>query len=277
MCRTIVRRTFRSLRSSDTPRGGAYRRRRSEGRSASEASFDRHKGLSPATRVGCTPAWSHLSKAAVGLSDTLIDLAKKVPIDLGQGYFHDKTKGKLIARELVPEANGGATALDVGCRIGVQSRWLEDRGYRVTSIDVEKAYEHAAVVDANDRLPYPDESFDLVWCSEVIEHLRDPAYSADELRRVLKTGGRLVITTPNSYAWFFRLLDLAGLPPARLQDPGHVHFFRLDDVRRLFPEGRIYGYFPYALYKRRIERGLGLLTPTFVVLEIKGQSLRDHG
>jgi 2-polyprenyl-3-methyl-5-hydroxy-6-metoxy-1,4-benzoquinol methylase len=194
-----------------------------------------------------------------------IELAKRIPLDLGQGNVSTTTKGKLVARDLVPPARGGARALDVGCRDGVQTQWLRERGYVVTSIDIETTLPGAAIVDANERLPYADSSFDLVWCSEVIEHLRDPAFSASELLRVLKPGGRLVVTTPNSRAWFYRVLERLGLPPARLQHAGHLHFFGLADVQRLFPGARIYGYFPYALYKRRIERVLSLLTPTFVV------------
>lgn len=199
----------------------------------------------------------------------LIDLAKRVPLDLGQGNLRFTTKGKLIARDLVPHADGRARALDVGCREGAQTRWLEQRGYRVTSIDVEKLFDSAEVVDANEPLPYPDAHFDVVWCSEVIEHLADPNYSLGEMRRVLAPGGKLVVTTPNSYAWFYRMAKAVGLAPAKLQHPGHLFFFHLDDIRQLFPNGEIYGYFPYVGFKATIQRGLNLLTPTFVIAEQK--------
>lgn len=51
----------------------------------------------------------------------------------------------------------------------------------------------------HDLLPLPDDSLDLVICCEVLEHMDiDPMFMLAELNRVLKTGGRLLITTPNS-------------------------------------------------------------------------------
>jgi SAM-dependent methyltransferase len=199
--------------------------------------------------------------------DALIALGKGIPIDLGQGGLPFVTQGKLIARTLVPPAQRGDRALDVGAGDGAQSRWLAERGYEVTSIDVEPEGAQAERVDADEPLPYPDGRFALVWCSEVIEHLRDPGFSLAEMRRVLAPGGTLLLTTPNSHAWFFRLLGALGLPPSRLQHPGHRYFWHLRDLRALCPEARILGYFPYLFVKRTIGGGLGLLTPTFVLAE----------
>ena len=201
----------------------------------------------------------------------LIELAKKMPIDVGQRSDRWITQGKVIARDLVPPASAGQRALDVGCRQGDQTRWLEQKGYTVTSIDVEKVYDRAEVVDADQPLPHPDDHFDLLWCSEVIEHLDDPGKSIGEFRRVVKPGGLLVITTPNSYVWFHRALSVVGLTPKKLQNTGHKHFFDLDAVRGLFPRGDLYGYFPYALVKRTVhsDLSLSLLTPTFVIREQK--------
>ncbi|HTB62367.1 MAG TPA: class I SAM-dependent methyltransferase [Opitutales bacterium] len=54
------------------------------------------------------------------------------------------------------------------------------------------------VADLNhEPLPYPDATFDLVTCTEVIEHLEHYRFTLREIYRVLKPGGRLVVTTPN--------------------------------------------------------------------------------
>jgi len=193
-----------------------------------------------------------------------IDVLKRIPLDLGQGAYADSTQGKVIAKSLVPPGQG-RKALDIGCRHGVQSAWLKAQGYEVTSVDVESKYEQCQIVDANKALPFADNCFDLVWCSEVIEHLENPKRSLDEMRRVTKHGGRIILTTPNSGAWFFSALSLLGFPPWRIQRADHLHFFTEANMRILCPDGRIYGYFPYAGIKFTLAQGIGLLSPTFVV------------
>ncbi|MDF3066861.1 MAG: hypothetical protein K0R38_2462 [Polyangiaceae bacterium] len=198
------------------------------------------------------------------MKESVLALLRKIPLDLGQRDVAGKTKGKEIALGLVPPGHG-KKALDVGARAGVQTAWLRSRGYEVTPVDYEPVTDECLQVDANQRLPFEDGSFDLVWCSEVIEHLNDPAFSLGELRRVTKPGGLLVLTTPNSYAWLFRFIALFGLTPQRIQRKDHVQFFDQDDIQRLAPDAELYGYFPYALLKLTIRRGIGALSPTFVM------------
>lgn len=198
------------------------------------------------------------------MKENVLALLRKIPLDLGQRDVAGKTKGKEIALGLVPPGDG-KKALDVGARAGVQTAWLRSRGYQVTPVDYEPVTDECLQVDANQRLPFEDASFDLVWCSEVIEHLQDPAFSLGELRRVTKPGGLLVLTTPNSYAWLFRFIALFGLTPQRIQRKDHVQFFDQDDIQRLAPDAELYGYFPYALLKLTIRRGIGALSPTFVM------------
>lgn len=205
--------------------------------------------------------------------DTLILLLKKIPLDLGQERMNQKTKGKDIALSLVPslpaEERGKRAALDVGCRKGYQTLLLEKMGYVVTPIDVEKVFERCIIVDANKKLPFKDTSFDLIWCSEVIEHLANPVFTANEFRRILKPGGKMILTTPNSYFWLMKPLHWIGLSPRKLQRKDHTQFFHEKDIRMIFPNADIYGFFPYMLVKVAIDKLLGPLTPTFVISERK--------
>jgi SAM-dependent methyltransferase len=109
----------------------------------------------------------------------------------------------------------------------------------------------AAVLDVSySSLPNQDGTVDLVVMSEVLEHLLDPDHALDEIQRVLKPGGLLVLTTPNLASWFNRLLLLAGVQPLytetgtewvlgrgrwlpRSRPVGHVHLFVLSALREL--------------------------------------------
>ncbi|MDP9316424.1 MAG: class I SAM-dependent methyltransferase [Chloroflexota bacterium] len=197
----------------------------------------------------------------------LLSVLKRIPVDVGQGTLRGTTKGKLIAMAAVPPTAQGAKALDVGCREGIQTKWLEAHGYDVTAIDKEPIYPRAQTVDIEQGLPFPNAFFDLIWCSEVIEHLHNVPQALHEFRRILKPQGKLVVTTPNSYFWLMQSLRVLGLSPAYLQNPDHKQFFHIADIQRLFPTAQISGFFPYALIKCKITRGVGLLSPTFVIVE----------
>lgn len=99
----------------------------------------------------------------------------------------------------------GKTVLDVACGEGYLTRAMEGRGARAFGVDlceelitaareVENRPErdsHYRVADMR-RLPFPDESFDLVLANHAINEVEDPALAFDEWARVLKIGGRLV-------------------------------------------------------------------------------------
>ncbi|MFO7837722.1 MAG: GtrA family protein [Candidatus Thorarchaeota archaeon] len=202
---------------------------------------------------------------------------RNLPIDFGQGEMRFDTMAKIIGmREVLSEAKNKTNvgkALDIGCREGRQSRWLKNVGYDVTSVDIEPKYSEALIVDANERLPFPDQHFDLVWCSEIMEHLDNPSSSLNEFLRVTKTDGLVILTTPNSYAWMYRLGSLLGFSPQKIQNPGHKHFFNYANLEKILKSVEysiscsIWGYFPYAGIKLRTTKRweTAFLSPSFVV------------
>lgn len=113
--------------------------------------------------------------------------------------------------------------LDVGCGDGdVTAEIRSLTGARVTGVDVsEVAVEsskrrglEAYCVNVNDNaLPFDDESFDVVYLAEVIEHLVRPDHALREIRRVLRPGGHLIVSTPNLACLPNRILLAVGLQP----------------------------------------------------------------
>lgn len=197
-----------------------------------------------------------------------IDVFKKFSLDFGQGSLRQKTAGKRIANSLIRQGTG-KKALDAGCREGFQSRMLEEKGYSVVSVDITKAYHKAQIIDLNKNLPFEDQSFDLVWMSEVIEHLNSPSQVILELKRILKNKGELIVTTPNSSFWLFRLFSLFGISPKKLQHKGHKHFFNIYDIKKLFPQAQIFGFCGYLFYSFQIKKAINFLSPTFIIYDQK--------
>lgn len=66
----------------------------------------------------------------------------------------------------------------------------------------------------NTPLPFNDETFDYVICSEVVEHMEvDPMYMIAQINRVLKTEGKLLVTTPNAVSTWSITKMLRGIEP----------------------------------------------------------------
>lgn len=102
----------------------------------------------------------------------------------------------------------GKKLLEIGCGMGYDSLEFIRRGVRVTAVDltpkaVELAKRHFQVVGADADevrigdaldLPFPNESFDAVWSNGVLHATGDTRTAISEVRRVLKPGGRAIIS-----------------------------------------------------------------------------------
>lgn len=90
---------------------------------------------------------------------------------------------------------GTGRALDLGGGPGELNAPLEARGYTYVNLDLNPSGPGAVVGDAHD-LPFDAESFDLVVSSDSLEHFHTPLVVLQEVERVLKPGGRLVVWVP---------------------------------------------------------------------------------
>ncbi|MEM3503638.1 MAG: class I SAM-dependent methyltransferase [Nitrososphaeria archaeon] len=101
--------------------------------------------------------------------------------------------------------------LDVGCGTGVFIETCKMLGKFVVGVDVDRRQlSHAlncargflVLADAS-YLPFKDSSVDGVFFSHVIEHLQNPFPILEEIRRVLKNGGVLIVITPTEHKHFY--------------------------------------------------------------------------
>ena len=189
----------------------------------------------------------------VPLRDLFEDYAEAFPIDDTLPEFVAQRFHELL--ETAPRA-----VLDVGAGDGRYLRFFESRLSQALVVGCEISLTRAqrmrakglrVVVARSEELPFRDGAFDLVTLVEVLEHTQSPARSLEEVRRVLRHGGRLALTTPN-------------YPVKRLYDARAA--VRARDVRRLRDDPTHIS----PLSARRLER---LLRPRFESVELEGTSL----
>lgn len=122
-------------------------------------------------------------------------------------------------------------ALELGCGAGTYVRYLSEVGHRAIGVDyavpslvraVKRDPGHSGQYVAADgyELPFPAGCFDLVLCIGVLQALGEPERLLEEVARVLRPGGILVIEALNAVAVpavMRRLREIAGRRPARLR------------------------------------------------------------
>ena len=132
----------------------------------------------------------------------------------------------------------GARVADVGCGGGLLSEALARAGARVTGIDlgekvirIAKLHLHESELDVDYRVQSSavlagaePESFDVVCCMELIEHVPDPAALVNDLAAMLKPGGQLFMSTLNRTPAAFGAAILGAEYVMRLLPKGTHHY-----------------------------------------------------
>jgi SAM-dependent methyltransferase len=138
-------------------------------------------------------------------------LGEQVMEELGSGQAH-------VASAWLPS---GRRLLEIGCSSGYLTRRFLGKAERVFGLDLNRqALPHAKrrhpnvplVCASAERLPFADSSFDAIVMLEVIEHTGSDVAALAEVRRVLRIGGTLILSTPN--AGLFGFLDPTNLRKA---------------------------------------------------------------
>lgn len=158
-----------------------------------------------------------------------------------KGNRVDRRRLELLARHISP----GERVLQVDGGPGWLAEMLQARGAQVLLTDLSEV----AVAKARDRgidahthdidagpLPFDDAAFDAVVSDSQLEHRFDPEHALDEMARVLRLGGRLILLLPNTAHWRVRWWLLRGRFPYVANTPTdwlHLRFFTLPDTRIL--------------------------------------------
>ncbi|MCP3875272.1 MAG: class I SAM-dependent methyltransferase [Desulfobacteraceae bacterium] len=118
--------------------------------------------------------------------------------------------------------------LDIGCYLGGKTvRWLEQYGgHEIYGIDIDPRFINVATSFAKHRsahahfsvshaesLDFPDESFDLIFSENTLEHVWDIKKVLGECKRVLKKNGRMIVVFPSFWGPFSHHLDLVTQMP----------------------------------------------------------------
>ncbi len=154
----------------------------------------------------------------------------------------------LRRRFLLERARPGGRVLDVGCGEARFTLELARAGAEVVGIDVaEEPLRRARtrhpeldlrLVAAEGPWELEDASFDMIWAGEVIEHVADTAAWLSEVRRVLRSGGSLVASTPAHERFSLARLALSRRAFAAHFNPlgDHLRFYSRNTLTQLLDE-----------------------------------------
>ena len=159
---------------------------------------------------------------------------------------------KQTISNMVNPLGNGLNVLDVGGGDGVIGEGLLKMGNSVTTVDLPTVSTHAnriqgllAVAGDAEKLPFSSNSFDVILASEIVEHLWNPRSFFDDVYRVLKVDGHLIMSTPEG---------IAGL-----RYDSHKHYFTVEILKQMFG-----ARFTVIDVKRLTD--VGTPTPTIIVL-----------
>lgn len=128
--------------------------------------------------------------------------------------------GRQYGKKIIPKNSKNLKILDIGCSHGAMTAGIASLNHvsSITGLEIEKeavdlanglkkyGYYTAAgklsfIVGKSEELPFPDCTFDLIFCHTVIEHVNNVSQCIAEMNRCIKTTGKIFISAPN-YLWF---------------------------------------------------------------------------
>jgi 2-polyprenyl-3-methyl-5-hydroxy-6-metoxy-1,4-benzoquinol methylase len=167
------------------------------------------------------------SIAAGHLGANAIEYTKEMSDEEEQQQFNWASKKIALLIETLQQLPQRERVADVGCRTGgqaayykAQAKIAEMHGFDISEAPLEVAKRAGIVthvwISGESACPVEDNFFDAIIAGDIIEHLMDTDIFLQELQRVLRPGGYLLITTPNMAWWWNRIRLLFGKIPANV-------------------------------------------------------------
>jgi 2-polyprenyl-3-methyl-5-hydroxy-6-metoxy-1,4-benzoquinol methylase len=134
---------------------------------------------------------------------------------------------KAIQAASVPK---GAKVVDIGCRDGSLRSYL-DKSVAYYGIDIAGEFkgESITIQDVTEGTSFENEFFDFVFCIDVLEHVRNPFFVLNEINRILKKEGTLILSVPNPYHFKEIIWNLFGIRDRQ----GHIFSWTRQTMQKL--------------------------------------------
>jgi SAM-dependent methyltransferase len=140
----------------------------------------------------------------------------------------------------VPRYKKEGRILEIGCASGSRLRLFCELGWDAVGIEMS---DYAARIARErggnvlrgrfEEIAVPENSFDVVYMSHVFEHLRDPHFVLEKIKKILRPGGELILITPNGDSMTARLFGRFWL---LLTVPRHFFIYQKDNISKLLDQ-----------------------------------------
>jgi 2-polyprenyl-3-methyl-5-hydroxy-6-metoxy-1,4-benzoquinol methylase len=156
-----------------------------------------------------------------------------------ENFFHLMILGLQDVRfeRFYRDSGAGRNFLDIGCATGLLLSHMRKKGWNTKGVEIcresaeygIKRFDLDISIGTIEEAHLPDSHFDVVHFSHLIEHVPDPKALLIEVKRILKPGGHMVLTTPNVDGFQARV----SRDKWRSAIPDHVYLFAKKTMRAL--------------------------------------------